>query len=118
MLQRAVREAMSHRPNELVSVAEVNRQYCNLLDSHQVGHLRKRMPKCSKAQHSLTEEIAAEAHERASSTSDVMPLKVLKNKQRFSRASQTEQPRTQQTRNIVPIKELRRAALFTDAKTG
>ena len=36
MLQQSIRQAMSHRPNELISAIEVDRQYKNLLDSNRL----------------------------------------------------------------------------------
>ena len=110
MLQRSIRQAMSYRPNELVSVAEVNRQYCNLLDSNRL-ETHEALAELFKNAALQTEAAATEAQRQQAAKDAVQ--KVLDEQAAFEQSIADRAAEDAANRNI-DIKELRRRALFTE----
>ena len=108
MLQRSIRRAMSHRPNELVSAAEVNRQYCNLLDSHKLDTFERRMEMFKSAALAAEEVATSAKRERA----EIARILANAEEQAAIQQSIADRAAEDAANKKVPIKELRRAALF------
>lgn len=108
MLQRSIRQAMSRRPNELVTKEEVNRQYCNLLDSHKLDIYEKRM-EMFKGAALAAEELATEARRERAEVAAVIAQ--ADEAAAFEQSIADRQAEDKANRE-VSIKELRRRALF------
>ena len=108
MLQQAIRRAMSHRPNELVSTEEVNRQYCNLLDSHRLDTYEKRM-EMFKSAALAAEEVATEVKKERAAVAAIIANA---EEQAAFQQSITDRAAEDAANKKIPIKDLRRAALF------
>lgn len=108
MLQNAIRQAMRHRPNELVSTEEVNRQYSNLLDSHELDIYENRMEmfkNAALAAEAAAKEVKRERAEVAAIVADGIE------RAEFQQSILDRQAEDAANKKI-PIKDLRRAALF------
>ena len=108
MLQRSIRQAMSRRPNELVSAAEVNRQYCNLLDGHKLDIYENRL-EMFKAAALAAEEVATEAKKERAAVAAIIAKA---EEQAAFQQSIADRAAEDAANKKLPIKELRRAALF------
>ncbi len=108
VLQRNIRQAMSYRPNELVTMEEVNRQYCNLLDSHKLDIYEKRM-EMFKAAALAAEEVATEAKKERAAVAAIISKA---EEQAAFQQSIADRVAEDAANKKIPIKELRRAALF------
>ncbi|MGB9245317.1 MAG: hypothetical protein WCC03_18360 [Candidatus Acidiferrales bacterium] len=110
MLQRSIRQAMSYRPNELVSVAEVNRQYCNLLDSNRL-ETHEALAELFKNAALQTNAAATEAkRERA----EIAAIVVDAAERAELEQSIADRATDDAANRKVDIKELRRRALFSE----
>ena len=107
-LQRSIRQAMSRRPNELVTKEEVNRQYMNLLDSHRLDIYERRM-EMFKSVALAAEDAATEAKNERASIADVIATA---EEQAAFQQNIADRAAEDAANKKVPIKELRRAALF------
>ena len=114
MLQRSIRQAMSHRPNELVSVAEINRQYCNLLDSQRLDTYENLAGVFRNA--AIAAEEAQTEAERQKDHTDAIQRK-LDDEETF-RQSIIDRQKQDAANKQVDIKELRRRALFSERVNG
>ena len=109
MLQRSIHQAMARRPNELVvTMEEVNRQYCNLLDSHKLDIYEKRM-EMFKAAALAAEEIATEVKKERAALADVIAKA---EEQAAFQQNIADRAAEDAANKKIPIKDLRRAALF------
>ena len=108
MLQKAIHQSVSHRPNELITTAEVNRQYCNLLDSHKLDIYEKRM-EMFKAAALAAEEVATEAKKERAAVAAIISKA---EEQAAFQQSIADRVAEDAANKKIPIKELRRAALF------
>lgn len=108
MLQGAIRQAMSHRPNELISTIEVDRQYKNLLDSNRL-ETYEALARLFKDAVVANEKRAAEVEtERAALAGMVAATEKEAEFQREIEQRQEDDAANKK----VDIKELRRRALF------
>lgn len=110
MLQQAIRQVMSRRPNELVTMEEVNRQYCNLLDSHKLD-LYENLMELFKDAAQASEAAAAETQkERDALAKDIAATE----EQAAFQKNIADRAAANAANKKVDIKELRRRALFTE----
>ena len=114
LLQGAIRRAMSHRPNDMVTTEEVNRQYCNLLDSHRLDTYENLAAVFRNA--AIAAEEAQMEVERQKARTDAIQRK-LDEKETF-RQSIIDRQKQDAANKQVDIKELRRRALFSGRVNG
>ncbi len=114
VLQRSIRQAMSRRPNELVTKEEVNRQYCNLLDSHKLDTFERRM-EMFKSAALAAEELATEAKKERAAIAAILADA---EQQAAFQQSIADRAAEDAANKKVDIKELRRRALFSERVNG
>ena len=110
MLQQAIRQAMSHRLNELVTMEEVNRQYCNLLDSHKLDLYENLMELFKDAAHASESAAAETQKERDILAKDIAAAE----EQAAFDQSIADRAKQDAANKKVDIKELKRRALFSE----
>lgn len=110
MLQLSIRRAMSHRPDELISALEVDRQYKNLLDSNRL-ETYEALAALFRDAVIATEKAAAETQkERDAIAKDIAAAE----EQATLQKSIADRAAADAANKKVDIKELRRRALFTE----
>ena len=114
MLQRAIRQAMTYRPNELVSVAEVNRQYMNLLDANKLD-IHERRAEMFRAVAQEVEKAQSLA-EREKAEADDIQARI--DEEAAFQQGIADRAAEDAANKKIPIKELRRAALFGKDKVN
>ena len=108
MLQGAIRQAISHRPNELISTIEVDRQYKNLLDSNRL-ETYDALAELFKSHAIQMETAATEVRKER----DILAQQVADAEKEAEFQREIEQRQQDDAANKkVDIKELRRRALF------
>ena len=114
MLQAAIRHAMSHRPSELITMKEVNRQYCNLLDSHKLDTYEAKMELFKNA--AMQTETAATEAQREQAAAKAIQAQA--DAEAAFKQSIIDRQKQDAANKQVDIKELRRRALFSGRVNG
>ena len=114
MLQRSIRRAMSHRPNELISAIEVDRQYKNLLDSNRLEAYENLAALFRNA--AIAAEQAQSVQEREKAAADA--VKAQADAEAALKQSIIDRQKQDAANKQVDIKELRRRALFSERVNG
>ena len=108
LLQRAIRQSMSHAPNSLVTVEEVNRQFCNLLDSGKLTVLENRFEMCKRIDETNAAIAVQDARERQEQAEIARDLAAVEEFEKVLERRRLEDKANRE----MSIKDLRHAALF------
>ncbi len=119
MLQRSIRGAMSHNPSQLVTMEEVNRQYCNLLDSHKLDTFERRM-EMFKSAALAAEELATQAQQERAAVAAI--IADAEEKAQFEESIRARAAEDAVNRKLAStpegMKELRRKSLYPAERTS
>lgn len=108
MLQQSIRQAMSHRPKDLITTDEVNRQFCNLLDGGKLFVLENRYEMCKRIDEQNAHRAAIVEQERSTLAEEIADAEAAT---AFEQAI-ADRAAEDAANKKIPIKDLRRAALF------